>query len=831
METKTFLFACIFLLTTGILNAQKGTSGVKPLPAQTTTGVTRAVVIGISTYEHEHIQDLNYAHRDAEAFVQWLKSPAGGSVPEDNIRLLLNEKATIGGFVAAFGWLREHTQPNDRAFIFFSGHGDVDARWAGNPGYLLTYNTPPQMYMAGAFNLRDLKEVISTLSQQNNARVILIADACRAGKVADGSPGGPQFTNANLLDQFRNEITILSCQADEISAEGVEWGGGRGVFSYYLIEGLYGLADRESDGAVSLSDIDRYLEDHVIKDMDPIKQTPVVTGNRRELLAQVFPELLAEHQPAGDKNLAALKPVEHKGLEEEVLAKVDTSVRLLYYAFKEALATERFFQPEDSCANAYYDQLIPVAELKPLYGAMTRNFAAALIDDAQEALNGWLQSDLNETESWATGRKKDYAVYPAQLEKAAALLGEGHYLYNNLKGKEYFFRARNFINDNFSKLRFERDSASLAQLFFLINTGLQFDSLAPYLHLKMAYCYYYSGDFEKALASEEQAIRLAPAWALAYGDNSDSYFIRKQYKKAIQQAYRAFELDSTNFRYLKLIGYYLSWVHQIDAYRENAARIARLIESEPFFKQAETAAYQGVLFWENGYPEKAEAILKPYLQASYDSAFFFGPYFTSPHWVYNIMGWIRYVQDDTVEAEQWWLEGDSLGENSVAKAGLSLIARQRGQNELADKYMADGMPLWCYNDPFNLLSDGWRLFCIYNRLDETILLFSKALDYYHDYAPLHYHLARLYLEQKNDYEKGLPLLEKAVELDSTFSQAHYHLGAAYAHLGRNKLALRQLQKALENGYEDFEELAADGRWEGLRKSKRYRNLLDKYRQE
>ena len=41
-----------------------------------------------------HIPDLQYADRDARAFVEWLQSPAGGGVPEGNVTLLTNEKAT-----------------------------------------------------------------------------------------------------------------------------------------------------------------------------------------------------------------------------------------------------------------------------------------------------------------------------------------------------------------------------------------------------------------------------------------------------------------------------------------------------------------------------------------------------------------------------------------------------------------------------------------------------------------------------------------------------------------------------------------------------------------
>ena len=64
----------------------------------------------------------------------------------------------------------------------------------------------------------------------------------------------------------------MSCQANEYSVEGTEWGDGRGVFSYHLLEGLTGLADVDDDQIVSLQELERYLEDEIDQDLDKHKQ-------------------------------------------------------------------------------------------------------------------------------------------------------------------------------------------------------------------------------------------------------------------------------------------------------------------------------------------------------------------------------------------------------------------------------------------------------------------------------------------------------------------------------------------------------------------------------
>ena len=122
--------------------------------------------------------------------------------------------------------------------------------------------------------------------------MLLITDACRSGKLAGNAIGGSQLTSQNLATQYANEVKILSCQPDEYSIEGEQWGGGRGAFSYHLIDGLYGMADIDSDLNINLKEIDRYLEDHVSMEVAPESQNPMTIGSKTEKLTEVFPKIL-----------------------------------------------------------------------------------------------------------------------------------------------------------------------------------------------------------------------------------------------------------------------------------------------------------------------------------------------------------------------------------------------------------------------------------------------------------------------------------------------------------------------------------------------------------
>ena len=52
---------------------------------------TFAIIMGISKYKY--VRPLAYADKDAEMFRDYLKSPGGGSVKDENLYCLLNEKA------------------------------------------------------------------------------------------------------------------------------------------------------------------------------------------------------------------------------------------------------------------------------------------------------------------------------------------------------------------------------------------------------------------------------------------------------------------------------------------------------------------------------------------------------------------------------------------------------------------------------------------------------------------------------------------------------------------------------------------------------------------
>ena len=520
LQMKHLLTSLVLFAVLSLSAQEKGASPLNPQSLIRNPQSTRAVVVGISDYQSPQIPDLRFAHRDAGAFADWLKSPAGGSVPEDNIQLFTNEKATNYAVILALTALLDVCQPGDQVVFYFSGHGDVETKTRSNPGFLLTHDTPPNVYMAGALNLRDLQDIVGTLSERQ-VKMILITDACHAGKLAGNNIGGTQATAYSLQQQFANEVKIMSCQPNEFSLEGEEWGGGRGVFSYHLIDALTGLADKNEDDIVNLLEAGRYLEEIVPAATVPHPQMPVTAGDRLATLARVDAASLAALKQSKTGLATMVSSTGSKGLEDEVLARADSLTRARYHAFKTALAGDNLLEN----ADAHFRFLIGQEALAPLHGLMRRNFAVALLDEVQQALNALLDNDPYEANNWRYNPQK-YSQYPAYLARAIELLGEKHHMYASLVPKKLYFDAYN-MNRNMGELvdfPEKRDSIRTTAKSLLME-AIRLEPSAAYLYHAMANLHHvaFSTQSDTFFHYAEKAIQYAPNWLLPYLDIAYEY--------------------------------------------------------------------------------------------------------------------------------------------------------------------------------------------------------------------------------------------------------------------------------------------------------------------
>lgn len=588
-----------------MLHAQiKGTNPVIK-KSVSETGIVRAVIVGISDYQNPKITDLLYADRDAVEFAKYLKSPAGGSIDSANIQLLTNSEATAGKFVAALYWLMEESKKGDEAIIYFSGHGDVENVTMNQPGFLLCWDSPARVYMGGGtFGLAYLQEIISTLSISTQAKVLMIADACHAGKLAGSNVNGSQATASNLSKQYASEIIILSCQPDEFSLEGKNWGNGRGVFSYYLLAGIQGYADRNKDGNVTLQEIESYLDDKVPASVAPHVQIPLTFGNKSTLVSKV--------DDANFKNLpdpdaqSGISPNNSKGIELSKAYFKDSTIYEKYKAFQEALTARHFLYPEEGSAYLLFNEIKNEPELASFVGLMKRNLASSLQDDAQQAINDYLQANPIEMKRrWSFD--STYNKFPVYLQKAAELLGEKHFYYKPLLARYHYFNGLNL------RLKGEKDhNDSLIQHAIAEQEKcLEIEKRAAFALNEIGYCHQLLKDFLLALSYYFKCIEISPQWVLPYTNITACYTKIKDFKNAEQYGLKAISIDS-NF----LVAYQnleVCYMRQ-DSLHKAKPILLQMLKIDP--KYTDTYLDLGLVYFDEATYNDAKISLLKYVEAN-----------------------------------------------------------------------------------------------------------------------------------------------------------------------------------------------------------------------
>lgn len=280
-------------------------------PAEKRYGRIFAVVIGIARNNGSDDPGPRYADRDATAFADFLKSPAGGRLTDDTVATLLNEHATTQNIRYALSTFLALAQPQDTILVYIAGQAVPDARDQRSL-YLLTADSKPDDLAGTAFPITQLEDVFERTLKAG--RVLTIADTYGAyGKVTSAGLPASQAPRANnLVNQYLRKYAggaertvITASDISEQSFEDGSLGSGHGVFTYYLLKGLNGEADANHDGAVTIGELYAYLR----------KTVPQATGGKQNPQALIgrsvnYPLSIVGSSPA--RHAASLSPT-HPG--------------------------------------------------------------------------------------------------------------------------------------------------------------------------------------------------------------------------------------------------------------------------------------------------------------------------------------------------------------------------------------------------------------------------------------------------------------------------------------------------------------------------------------
>lgn len=215
-----------------------------------------ALVIAIAKYPNLPASlQLQYAERDAESIYSILISPEGGNFRAENVHRLIGPKATLANVRRELEqWLPSAAKEPDRVLIYFAGHGFV---YQGR-AYLAPYDFDSRNVAATGYPMDSLGAVIgSKISAKSK---ILLTDACHSGAI---DPEDIQHINRRLSDLNRSLFSLTASRDRERSFESPDWGGGHGIFTYYVVKGMEGAADENGDGVVTADELAEYVHTQV----------------------------------------------------------------------------------------------------------------------------------------------------------------------------------------------------------------------------------------------------------------------------------------------------------------------------------------------------------------------------------------------------------------------------------------------------------------------------------------------------------------------------------------------------------------------------------------
>jgi len=228
--------------------------------AETKLPTIWAVVVGISKYEDRNLE-LRFANKDAQSFYGFLKSPGGGAIPDKQIDLLLDRNATRADIIQAINSKLRMAYDEDEVIIYIACHGVPDE--VSGELYFLGYDADSRNIPGTGISQSDIQKAIATARAK---KIVMIADACHSGSLnlppTIAARGNAAYLTNKLLKgltEVRSGIAMMTASsANEFSREGENWDG-HGVFTYHLVRGLKGPADRNNDGVITIRELHEYV--------------------------------------------------------------------------------------------------------------------------------------------------------------------------------------------------------------------------------------------------------------------------------------------------------------------------------------------------------------------------------------------------------------------------------------------------------------------------------------------------------------------------------------------------------------------------------------------
>ena len=485
-----------------------------------------ALVVGISDYSSKALR-LKYAQKDAALVFDYLSEAR--QFPKENIFMLPDSLATSGRIYNSIHNLMKWLVAGDELVIYFAGHGDVQTVADFDEAFFLAWDASDSRNYygaAGTLKLSDLDNYTNRLAGVKKVKVSLIMDACHAG--FDLRKDGVLKAQENISSSFSQINKMLGCAVNEFSYEADSIG--HGLFSWYLVQGLMGLADAPADNKVTFDELKTWTQKRVAA-ASKGKQNPVITSqNGEDIFAEITPAMRAAALDLQkNKTYSNLLAGRGRALEEDTII----AAKLQWYIdrYNYFLLNNQLYTGDSSCLSV-------IRSLSKINNTAADEIKAGLQNHLAEALETRSQLVLNEYLKGKSELPPAHTYFTAGIEASMAdsLLPAGDPRKKNDQVMANFHKAFGYIRyENFEKYN-EAES--------LLREALAKEDRASYLYVTMSYLMRYQNKYDSAIYYAEKAASIIPTWNVPQNILGNLYQDIYQWNKAIEYHKAVLKQDS-----------------------------------------------------------------------------------------------------------------------------------------------------------------------------------------------------------------------------------------------------------------------------------------------
>jgi tetratricopeptide (TPR) repeat protein len=521
-----------------------------------------ALVVGIGNYPGlPEEARLQFAERDAEAIYSVLISAEGGQFRAENVRRLIGPQATRENLRKELEeWLPNAAGENDRVLIYYAGH----SFYRNGRVYLAPWDLDLERVDATGYPMASLSDAFA--NRIRGRWKILLADSCHSGAI---NPAEDMVRiRRETLDLSRSVFTLTASRDRERSFESTDWGGGHGIFTYYVVRGMEGAADESGDGIVTADELAEYVRRNV-REATAGQQNPTSDKGSfdPEMLLAYVPSAARAAEPPVPKFGTLIIEANLDGVEVFVNGRavgvVDKSKPLRLPGLPPGLVTIKGvrmgFEPDGPREEMVYPGQDTTVTLRLLIPRRRNKAAVEKFDEGMEQYN------RGQAEAYrrAAARFREAFRLDPKFSQAALYAGRSHDALFELEQAGEWFRRAIEIDPDYLEARASYAGMLLGlgdvdeavrQLNWVTRRDKKY-SMAWYLQ---AQAYRLKGMYDASIESARRAIELTPQRAEAHFWLAESLRMKKRYAESAREYEEYLRLSDYDTKLAGRLHYYFA---------------------------------------------------------------------------------------------------------------------------------------------------------------------------------------------------------------------------------------------------------------------------------